>query len=89
MLQKQILEMERNIVYQQQNSMSTNPIVFGKFWNLPFGTKKLPFVIQLYRTHIFFSFAYSTLLSILFFTSHNGLHWKEEGVETTDVCILW
>ena len=72
------------------NKIVCQPILeFLENFEIYHSEQKMPFVIQLYRTHIFLSFAYSTLLSILFFTSHNGLHWKEEGVETTDVSILW
>ena len=28
-------------------------------------------------------------LPFLFYTSHNGLHWKEEGVETTQTCVYY
>ena len=40
--------------------------------------------------HTFSSPSHTLLfLPFLFYTSHNGLHWKEEGVETTQTCVYY
>ena len=49
--------------YTINRIMFPNPRIYREFQTLSFW-KKFPFEIQLYRTHIFFSFAYSTLPSI-------------------------